>query len=156
MTTRVVVILLWLSAVMALLTGVRRYQSAMSRFSNLASPVASTESPLPPWPGTAALHAALERLNGSNSFEAESRTTIGNADTLPKAPPLPPQAQLVVQGIVGGPPWSVVVSGIPTVMGPTVLRPGDSVGGVSVVRIGRDSVVLRYSSRLLSFALKTR
>jgi hypothetical protein len=55
----------------------------------------------------------------------------------------PPRPNLVLRGIVGGPPWSAILDGIPGHDGSAVLRRGDSVGTVVVRAVGRDTVIIK-------------
>ena len=61
------------------------------------------------------------------------------------APPVvtrPPRPSLVLRGIVGGPPWSAIVDGIPGRDGSALLRGGDSVGTLVVRAVKRDTVII--------------
>jgi hypothetical protein len=61
------------------------------------------------------------------------------------APPPPPRAPvpaLSVSGIIGGPPWAAVLEGVPGRQGSVVVHPGDTLGGLRVRAVKRDSVVI--------------
>ena len=61
------------------------------------------------------------------------------------APPPPPrQAKpaLSLTGIIGGPPWSAVLDGVPGRQGSTVVQQGDTLGGLKVRSLKRDTVVI--------------
>jgi hypothetical protein len=61
------------------------------------------------------------------------------------APPVvvrPPRPALVLRGIVGGPPWSAILDGIPGRDGSIVVRRGDSLGTLVVRAVGRDTVII--------------
>jgi len=61
------------------------------------------------------------------------------------APPPPPRAPvpaLSVSGIIGGPPWAAVLEGVPGRQGSVVVHPGDTLGGLRVRTVKRDSVVI--------------
>jgi len=60
----------------------------------------------------------------------------------PPPPPRQPKPGLSVTGIIGGPPWSVVVEGIPERPGSTVVQQGDTLGGLKVRSVKRDTVVI--------------
>lgn len=60
----------------------------------------------------------------------------------PPPPPRPPKPGLSVAGIIGGPPWSAVVEGIPGRQGSTVVQQGDTLGGLTVRSVKRDTVVI--------------
>jgi hypothetical protein len=60
------------------------------------------------------------------------------------APPEPkaPRPTLVLRGIIGGPPWSAILEGIPGRQGSVVLRRGDTVAALVVRAVRRDTVVI--------------
>jgi hypothetical protein len=55
----------------------------------------------------------------------------------------PPRPDLVLRGIVGGPPWSAILEGIPGRDGSVVARRGDSLGTLIVRAVGRDTVIIK-------------
>ncbi|HVX41705.1 MAG TPA: hypothetical protein VHB25_19245 [Gemmatimonadaceae bacterium] len=68
------------------------------------------------------------------------------ADGLPavaEAPAVRPQ--LVLKAIVGGPPWSAVIDGLPGQPPGAVVRPGSRFDQITVSAVTRDSVVVRAS-----------
>lgn len=69
-------------------------------------------------------------------------------------PPLPPRPEPVLQGVVGGPPWQAIVAGIPGREGGVVVVPGDTVGGMKVRSVGRESAVLVAKDTTYSLTLK--
>jgi hypothetical protein len=54
-----------------------------------------------------------------------------------------PRPNLVLRGIVGGPPWRAIIEGIPGHDGGTLLRQGDTVAALLVRAIGRDTVIIK-------------
>lgn len=58
-------------------------------------------------------------------------------------PSSPAKPSLELAGILGGPPWQAVLLGLPGRKGSLVVRAGESVEGFAVVRVGRDTVVVR-------------
>jgi len=58
------------------------------------------------------------------------------------AVPRPARPSLAVVGIVGGPPWNALVQGIPGREGGSLVTTGDSVNGIRIVRISRDTAYL--------------
>ena len=70
---------------------------------------------------------------------------LSEADGMPpQSPPAPkpPKPLLAVSGIVGGPPWAALIEGIPGREGTIVVRQGDTLGGLTVRRVGRDTVTV--------------
>ena len=60
----------------------------------------------------------------------------------PPPPPRPPRPALAVSGIIGGPPWSAVLEGVPGREGGAVVRGGDTLGGLKVRAVWRDTVII--------------
>jgi hypothetical protein len=60
----------------------------------------------------------------------------------PPPPPRPPRPGLAVSGIIGGPPWSAVLEGVPGRESGAVVRAGDTLGGLCVRAVRRDTVVI--------------
>jgi hypothetical protein len=58
------------------------------------------------------------------------------------AAPRPARPALAVVGIVGGPPWNALVQGIPGREGGALVTTGDTVNGIRIVRISRDTAYL--------------
>lgn len=113
-------------------------------------------APTPPV-GPAHVHPALwfERSNGDSLMLAASAISDGNlfranrGTSDPSSAPVPPagavmpKPQLVLRGLVGGPPWEVLVEGLPGREGTTVLRTGQEVSGVTATSVRRGTAVLR-------------
>jgi hypothetical protein len=55
----------------------------------------------------------------------------------------PARPALALRGIVGGPPWSAIIDGIPGRSAGTLLRLGDTAAGLLVRSIRKDTVVLK-------------
>jgi hypothetical protein len=55
----------------------------------------------------------------------------------------PPRPNLVLRGVVGGPPWSAVIEGIPGHDGSVLLRKGDTIATLAVRAVGRDTVIIK-------------
>jgi hypothetical protein len=68
-----------------------------------------------------------------------SETMMATAPALPR----PPKPALVLRGVLGGPPWTAVVEGIPGQSGTTVVRPGDVLSGLTIRSVQRAVVVVR-------------
>jgi hypothetical protein len=60
----------------------------------------------------------------------------------PAPPPSPPKPVLVLRGIVGGPPWDAMIDGIPGRQGAVLVHRGDTLGGLTVSVIQRDTVII--------------
>lgn len=104
------------------------------------------------------LTAAAERTTQTDPFRAErhpasvafSMTPIGiTAMPIPAGPPL----RIALRGTIGGPPWRAILSGIPGHDGTVLLSPGDSLGGILVRRVTRDSAVVRVKDSTWAVAI---
>jgi len=65
-------------------------------------------------------------------------TVAAAVSTAPKAPAPP----LVLAGIVGGPPWSAVIEGVPGRDGPVVVHRGDTLAGLRIRDVRRDRAIV--------------
>lgn len=65
-----------------------------------------------------------------------------NQEGAPPPPPRAPRPALSLSGIIGGPPWAAVLEGVPGQQGSVVVHPGDTLGGLRVRVVKRDSVVI--------------
>jgi hypothetical protein len=82
---------------------------------------------------------------------AERAATAAEAAAVPRAAaPL-----LVVRAIVGGPPWQAVLDGLPGQPPGTVVTSGAEIGGLRVVAVTRDSVVVRGLDTTWTLALRS-
>lgn len=61
----------------------------------------------------------------------------------PPPPPAPPKPALVLRGTIGGPKWEALLEGIPGRGGSTLVRQGDTLAGLTLRRVSRDTVVVR-------------
>lgn len=81
----------------------------------------------------------------------------GRGSTVTSAPgtlqALPPRPSLSVSAIVGGPPWSAVLAGIPGRTGGAVVSAGDRIEGLRIIAVSRDSVVIQAADTTWRLAL---
>lgn len=82
----------------------------------------------------------------TDPFRATRRPSpLAYRPELEGAPPPPPRAPrpgLAVSGIIGGPPWSAVLEGVPGRESGAVVRAGDTLGGLRVRAVRPDTVVI--------------
>lgn len=91
----------------------------------------------------AVLGRAADSVSVADPFRLARRPPrVAFGTTLPNAPPPRPRLQLALDGIVGGPPWRAVLEGVPMHDGSTVVAAGDTIGGLTVRSIRRDTVVV--------------
>jgi hypothetical protein len=90
-------------------------------------------------------HAAAALVATDPFRAARHPSPIAYRADLEGAPPPPMRAQrpaLAISGIIGGPPWSAVLEGVPGREAGTVVQSGDTLGGLKVRAVKRDTVVI--------------
>jgi hypothetical protein len=104
----------------------------------------------PPRPTIESLTTAVETIADGNLFrpnrEPASSPTAERGMTAAYVQPMnvaPARAPLILRGVVGGPPWSVVLLGVPGRDGPVVLRQGEPEGGLELRAIRHDTAIVR-------------
>lgn len=146
MTRRHIERALWSCAALTVTAGVLGMRGAGPRIAGgvAALPVIATT---PARPTSAALDSAVDEVVERNLFrpkravaeEREASSALGPmAMTVPSSKP-----HLVLKGVLGGPPWDAVVEGIPGREGAVVIRAGETVAGVTVRAIRRDTAFVR-------------
>jgi hypothetical protein len=147
MTRRPVELALWVVAiVLSVLAGVRaraaRFAVSEATTASLRHEGAAPSSILNP--PSALLLTASEAFVARDPFRLERKPSgvpYGpSLDGAPPPPPRPPRPTLVVAGIVGGPPWEALLEGIPGREGSALVRRGDTLSGLRVRSITRDTV----------------
>ena len=96
---------------------------------------------------TVALRTSAVRLRSRDPFRLERKPSdvqYNPWQPVVVAPPPPPPVRppLALAGLVGGPPWSALIEGIPGRDGSVLLQLGDSANGVRFVAVRGDTVVL--------------
>jgi len=64
------------------------------------------------------------------------------------------QFRMALTGISGGPPWHAIISGIAGHEVGAVIKAGDTLGGIKVRTIRRDTVILQTGDSTLTLTLK--
>ena len=158
MTSRTLEVVLWIGAVAMLATAGVRTWHARGGGSEAAVPG------LPLVPRAPVRAVAAERSDGQIAA-ADPFRAVRHASPIayrpelegiapPPPPPKPPRPVLSVAGILGGPPWDALLDGIPGKDGSTMVHAGESIGGLTVRSITRDSVIVRGSDTTWRLALK--
>jgi hypothetical protein len=105
-------------------------------------------APAPAAMDTVALRTSATRLRARDPFRldrkpADVQYNPWQATTVapPPAPP-PIRPPLALAGLLGGPPWSALIEGIPGREGGVLLQMGDSASGVRFVAVRGDTVIL--------------
>lgn len=103
-------------------------------------------APLPALFDPDLLAAAADDAAAANLFRQDRGMTADMADEAPVAGvasrPPNPRPPFVLRGVIGGPPWDVVIDGVPGRSAGTVIRDGQTVAGFSVRVASRDTVVV--------------
>jgi hypothetical protein len=102
----------------------------------------TSQAPVDP-PDADSLLEAIASIRDENLFRLERHPMDSTMSETARQPALPQKPVLVVRGLVGGPPWSVVIDGIPGRQSAIVMRLGDTVGGFGFLAVRRDSAVIR-------------
>ena len=101
------------------------------------------------------LDSALDVVLASDPFRLAQWTTAASSVAPPGAlPPVRFRPALVLSGVVGGPPWSAVIEGVPGREGPWVARAGDQFGELKVKRVAKDTVVIVASDTTWRLTLR--
>jgi hypothetical protein len=148
-TPRLVERALWLGTVAALVsTSIAwRRRDVPTGGQSVSVPSLDSLAPLRHF-GPEVLHEAVRTASDGNLFRPERRAadtaTAGPSDgsQADGAPPPSPKPQLVLRGLLGGPPWDAILEGVPGREGEVVVRPGDVVGGLTIRAIRRDTVIV--------------
>jgi hypothetical protein len=128
-------------------------------------PAVMKASPLPPAAATPrrfetdSIVRATEYTIANDPFRVSRRpATVAYSSALEGlAPPpvaRPPRPNFVLRGIVGGPPWSAIIDGIPGREGSVLLRKGDSVAAFVIRAVGRDSVIIKGADTTWQLTVK--
>jgi hypothetical protein len=66
-------------------------------------------------------------------------------------PPKPPKPQLVLEGLVGG---AALIDGAPGHPATTIVHVGDTLGGLRIRRVGRDTVIVTGADTIWRLTLR--
>lgn len=101
---------------------------------------------------------AVTRIVERNIFQPRgtaATVSIGEVTSVATTP-APPRPILSLLGIVGGPPWSAIVAGVPGRDGAVVMRLADTLSGLRIATIRRDTVVVRSRDTTWTLSLPRR
>lgn len=121
-----------------------------------------TEAALPSMEGVMMYDVAQLRVTAEHvatmepaGFDGEQGTQTADAAPMPApSEPIQAQLQLHLSGVSGGPPWRAIMSGVPGRDGGVVVNPGDTVGGIKVRSIRRDTVIVQTKDSTMTFVLR--
>lgn len=158
MTSRLLVRTGWGLALLVFGASIIRYRDAGRRTRSPSSGIVHAGPDMPVRVTADSLLGAMDRVSESGLFASDSDNESDDGSTAPPLNPtaVPMRPTITLRGLLGGPPWIAVVQGLPGIPGPVVLRSGDTLAGFSIVRAGRDSVVLSGNGTSLTLSLGTR
>jgi hypothetical protein len=116
-------------------------------------------SPLPSMRGVlmydpAQLKQAADSVASSDPFRLDRHPSAAPIDQPAIAAVTVPSLHLELSGVMGGPPWRAIVTGIPGHEVGVVVRAGDTLGGIRIRTIRRDTVVIQAGDSTMRFILK--
>ena len=105
------------------------------------------------------LDSAVELVVANNPFRLSRRPSAVpfGSERMAGAvvePPREPRPQLVLAGIVGGPPWVALLDGVPGRQGSVAVRQGDTVNALFIKEITRQGAVVTGSDTLWVLSLR--
>lgn len=145
MKTRYLEFALWIGAIACLAAGAMAFRptSAPARDAGAGAPL-PIETPRH---DADALLDAIGTIAEGNLFRPDRAApdTIAVPANVNGAPPpmAAPKPPLRLRGILGGPPWDVLIEGIPGREGAVVARVGQTLGGITIRAVQRDTVTVR-------------
>jgi hypothetical protein len=83
-----------------------------------------------------------------------SRATLDSLSIPSASMPVSDQLHLALTGVGGGPPWHAIVSGVAGHDGGVLVNAGDTLGGIRIRAIKRDTVILQTRDSTLTLTLK--
>lgn len=97
---------------------------------------------------TSGLAPAAATIRNRNPFRLERKPATVRynpwepAHPVVSAPPPPARPSLSLVGLLGGPPWNVLIAGVPGRQSGVLLRLGQEVNGIRFTELRADTVVL--------------
>lgn len=141
---------LWVGAVAAAGGGVVSVRMSTTRA--LAAPRAGVLPVIgtaPVRPSADSMESAVEDIVDHNLFRPErtsAEETAHGPVAMQMGMPMPAPStkpRLVLRGVIGGPTWEAIIEGIPGHEGSVVLRAGQSIGGITLRSVRRDTAYAR-------------
>lgn len=133
-----------LLAVASVVPAAIEWRAAAAAPSSFALP--QSAAPLPSAPEETPLLSLAQEVTSRNPFRLSNRPSLVRHGEQPIAHAVAPLAYrptLSLKAIVGGPPWTALIAGIPGVVGIAMVSRGDRVDLLEIRSITRDTVVLR-------------
>lgn len=111
----------------------------------------------PSLPNVDSLDDAAATIVANNPFRLSNRPASGRflSGASEQAPSVPVRPQLTLRAIVGGPPWSAIVEGIPGEATGVVVTAGLAFDKIRIRSITRDAVVMQAPDTTWTLTMKT-
>lgn len=101
----------------------------------------------------AAYDSALSNIIQGNVFRRDRSPAAEVAQPSALAP-RPPRPHIELRGVMGGPPWQVLIDGVPGHQSSVLMRVGESVGGITVMGVKAGTVVLKGADTVWHLTLR--
>ena len=104
------------------------------------------------------LDSAASHIVAHDPFRLERKPASVAYNTSPTGivatvAPVIPMLRIALQGTIGGPPWHAIISGVPGHAGTIIVSSGDTLGGISIRKVNRDSVTIRVKDSTWTVAM---
>jgi hypothetical protein len=160
MTTRRLRDVLWASTIVVVLLVPLGWRLGASSSEYSARPLPAGEREEHRVPADS-VRAAAARIAQHDPFRVDHRPATvpyrpGQDCSAQQAPPppKPPKPRLALSGIIGGPPWSAILDSVPGRVGSVLVRKGDTLGGLRVRSVGRDTVIVQGADTVWKLIVK--
>jgi hypothetical protein len=160
MTTRRLRDVLWASTIVVVLLVPLGWRLGASSSEYVIKPLSGGEKDAPRV-SVDSLRAAATRVAEHDPFRLGHRPATvpyrpeqGGGAQQASPPPKPPIPHLTLSGIVGGPPWSAILDSVPGRDGSVLVRKGDTLGGLKVRSVGRDTVIVQGADTVWKLVVK--
>jgi hypothetical protein len=103
------------------------------------------------------LLAAADSVTSTDPFRLDrhpSQPTLSPPTIASPSTNASERLRMALTGISGGPPWHAIISGISGHEDGAVMKAGDTLGGIKVRTIRRDTVILQTADSTLTLTLK--
>lgn len=92
------------------------------------------------------LTTLVDRIVDADMFRLARRPSSvafgATGDGAPAPAPAPPKPPLALSGVIGGPPWTGLLDGVPGHDHSVLVRPGDTLAGLRVRSVTKNRVVI--------------
>ncbi len=136
---------LLLLGILFALSGMQRARSMLATESREPIKASSVTVDAPVFPSSDSLDDAAATIVANDPFRlSNTPPTVRFLGAVSVAPPnATPRPALVLRAIVGGPPWSALVEGLPGQSGGVVVLAGNTFEKLRIRSIARDTVVVQ-------------